>query len=282
MLRQTHPFFEIIVVEATSGRSILAEHLEQLYHPCTSLIYIAADHPGASRQRNLGIAQAKGDIVFFTDDDTILEKDCVEHLIQAYLEKGEQAWGVQPVILQDIHVHFFSRIVRKVFLLSDVSSKRPPYMKLSGFPCLAGRLIQPLPAEVLCGVVSYRRSILNHYQFDERLGQYSSMEDIDLSYRISRDFPLWVFPKALVHHDPAQVGRVSRQRYYEIFSRNYWYLFKKNIPKTSLHLLAFAWANIGLLLLFSINSLRWRTIAPLRGALIGYREAVRGIFLQSS
>jgi GT2 family glycosyltransferase len=280
MLEQTLPFWEIIIVEAVIDKdnmSSLAKALSEIPSTNTHIIYLATDKPGSVHQRNLGIAQVTGDFIFFADDDIVLEKDCLEQICKAFSELDHKVGGVQPLILQENAISHVSSLLRKMFLLSD-STNNNPHMKPSGFPSLASLPDKPVRTNVFSGCCCcYRRSIFPNYLFDERLKGYGAMEDIDLSYRISQSFDLWVWPDAKIHHYPSKRGRIPPEKFYEMTMAHYWYLFNKNMPKIFLYQMAFTWANIGMLFMALGNSLRLKNIAPLRGTIKGLYLGMRGL-----
>ena len=271
ILAQTVLPYEIVIVEATGSGKVtpLAQAIENMKDATVPIVYVPVVQPGLTRQRNLGVSLATGEIVLFTDDDTVFEIDCIEQLQRAYNEVEDSVAGIQPAVIQRETSFILSRIMREVFLLSGLNNGKPPYMKSSGFPCLAHNPQRTCNAQVFCGVASYRRRIFEQFHFDEYLVGYGAMEDIDFSYRVSRSYSLCIYPEARIHHFPASEGRDKRDKYYEMAICNHWYLFKKNIPKNVKNYVAFVWANLGNLLLAVINSIRWRTTFPLVGTVHG-------------
>jgi GT2 family glycosyltransferase/SAM-dependent methyltransferase len=71
---------EIIVVDnspSTDGcRAAVGSRAE--------VTYVAEPHPGLSRARNTGIRAARGDIIAFTDDDTVVHRDWIRRLRDAF------------------------------------------------------------------------------------------------------------------------------------------------------------------------------------------------------
>jgi GT2 family glycosyltransferase/SAM-dependent methyltransferase len=71
---------EIIVVDnfpSTDGcRAVVGSRPE--------VTYVAEPHPGLSRARNAGIRAARGDIIAFTDDDTVVHPDWIKRLSDSF------------------------------------------------------------------------------------------------------------------------------------------------------------------------------------------------------
>ena len=271
MLEQTVPFHEIIVVEGGRSNNSLVSSLNLLSQKSSSIIYIHSEESGLTLQRNIGIQKATGDAVFFTDDDTIIDRNCVESMINTY-NQGDID-GVQPIVVEDYAPSFLSSVLRTIFLLTDQTSSKGPYMKPSGFPSLAGRQASDVPAEVFCGVASFKKKVYENVKFDENLVGYGAMEDVDLSYRASRRFNLMISAKAIVHHYPSPKNRDNLFNKHKMSTNHYWYLFGKNMKKNPVNVLAFAWANVGLLTMASINSMRWKTTSPIRGVLAAFVDS---------
>src|SRR5205814_3294574 len=67
--RQTHPAFEVVVVDdgSTDGTSQYLRETRFPFHVCA----ISQLNAGPAAARNAGVAAAKGDVVLFLDDDVI-------------------------------------------------------------------------------------------------------------------------------------------------------------------------------------------------------------------
>ena len=102
------------------------------------------------------------------------------------------------------------------------------------------------------GWTAYRRDVFLKQLFDEKLGGDSYMEDIDLPYRVSRDYKLLYQPKATLEHFTKTHTNIDSRFLRRIIIRNHIYLFRKNIPKNLPHLYGFFMSILGLLLYNSI------------------------------
>lgn len=70
VLKNTHPNFEVILVDQSTNPDT-----EQAVHPYRTdhrFRYLKTDTVGAGLSRNIGIANARGEIIAFTDDDCIV------------------------------------------------------------------------------------------------------------------------------------------------------------------------------------------------------------------
>ncbi|SMX29835.1 putative glycosyl transferase [Pelagimonas phthalicica] len=80
--------FEIIVVACPDGQAIAAAH-PQAEH----IKLIGFDEPNISAARNLGIAQAAGEIIAFIDDDAVPEPLWLQHLTHPFSDPDISATG---------------------------------------------------------------------------------------------------------------------------------------------------------------------------------------------
>ena len=80
---QTHKPDELIVVDAGEPSDLQEKLTQQLKESGISLIY-ERSIPGTSIQRNVAISKANGDILFFFDDDILLEPDYIEQTLPCF------------------------------------------------------------------------------------------------------------------------------------------------------------------------------------------------------
>jgi glycosyltransferase involved in cell wall biosynthesis len=76
--------YEIVVVDNAPKTTSTWDLIEQ--HYSDRVRYIREDHPGLSIARNRGVTEALGEIVAFTDDDVIVDKEWLWELINAFLD----------------------------------------------------------------------------------------------------------------------------------------------------------------------------------------------------
>jgi GT2 family glycosyltransferase len=129
-----------------------------------------------------------------------------------------------------------------------------------------------IPVEAMPGFcMSYRREALAEADiwFDEALGGYADGEDVDVSVRVGRRYPLWQTPKARLVHHRSRAGRATMQRRFFTRTRNEHYLQRKLFPPTLRTRLAWWWGAGGRVLVAALVGLRQGSVAPLRGTLAG-------------
>jgi glycosyltransferase involved in cell wall biosynthesis len=88
LVEQTHPHFEVVVVDDASSDGTTAFLQEfSADHPTLPLRWIVNDvNIGANRSRNRGIREARGELVAFTDSDCVPAPDWLERLTAPFAD----------------------------------------------------------------------------------------------------------------------------------------------------------------------------------------------------
>jgi GT2 family glycosyltransferase len=237
---------ELIVIDASkenNTESLLSRYINKgLYE----LKYIKTS-PGLTRQRNIGIQNSHGQYVFFFDDDVVLDKRYIETILKTFDKFKDCNIGGISGRITNIKTdrHYIDFVLKKLFFLTDYGKGK---LKLSGFPAL--RNDEKLAfVEVLSGCcMAFDRKVFSKYSFDEKLSDYSYMEDVDLTYRVSKQFSLIYQPKAKLKHLSTTHKITETRSLRRMLARNHLYLFKKNLPKTPPHIFGLILSFAGLLL----------------------------------
>ena len=214
---------------------------------------------GLTKQRNYGIADIseKSEIVFFLDDDVILEADYFSEILNTYT-KFPEAMGVSGYITNEVSWKKVSRDYepnRDEFLYDGwvrpegsrfglrrkfgLAPDKPPGIMpdfshgySTGFLPPSGKIYE---VELLMGgLASYKADVLKKMKFSTFFEGYGLYEDADFSLRVSRWGKLYVNTAARLehHHDPA--GRPNMFRYGKMVVRNGWYVWKLKYPNPGL------------------------------------------------
>jgi GT2 family glycosyltransferase len=205
LLQQPAQPAEFIVVDAS-----VANETERLCQSFDSkfagrMVYRKATEMGAATQRNQAMAFATQEVIWFLEDDVILEADCLANLWEA-LESDPKLGGVSSMIVNQRYAPP-GRVSRTVFRLLH-GQKAESY---------AGKCIGPafniLPEDrpdlpkvvevewLNAGCTLYRREAVPNPLFDEHFTGYSLMEDLALSLRVAEKWKLANARTARIFHD---------------------------------------------------------------------------------
>lgn len=161
---------------------------------------------GAARQRNKASETAKGDILFFLDDDIVCEPEFIKEINAIFTkDSSKDIAGVSGISTNQTYVPL-GKVNRFLFNLSlRANERRDSY---------AGKVVGPavnflprdgkgLEQEVdwLSSCCSaYRKEIFLEYKFNENFKGYSFMEDVELSCRINKRYKLLSTTNARCFH----------------------------------------------------------------------------------
>lgn len=198
--------------------------------------------------RNLGFRESRGNIILFLDDDVILDPSYIQEIARVY-QTHPHALGVQGYIDAEpsrpfpefFYKLFFwgRREARHCRVMPSVSATFPKNLdEITHCQCLSG------------ANHSWRRSVLDEFQYDENLVKYSDGEDLELSYRVYKKYPgaLFITPFANLVHRSSPEGRTPGKQL--IFMREIYglYLFFKLFNPTLPNIGIFIWSRIGRIL----------------------------------
>jgi GT2 family glycosyltransferase len=257
ILKQSLVPNEIIIIDSSKDGN-LDSYLRTKFPVSRTEIKYIPFMASLTAARNMGVQKSKGDIVFFFDDDVILDKNYIKEVIKIFAE--DESVEIGGVMGDVVNIKTNPRslnevlrgLVRKRFYLSYYGNGS---FKPSGSATWVQGENRITKTKFLSGcMMAYRRRVLNKFKFDEELGKlsgYCFMEDIDFSYRVSRKYALVYTPYAKLEHHPsrsrkAEYDPVVRKRQ-KVF--NHFYLFKKNMPKHFSNVFAFTVSLFGLLIL---------------------------------
>ena len=177
LFNQSYPpeTYEVIVIDdgSTDGTK---EFLRGYSQRIPRLKYFTQSNKGPAAARNLGIRNSSGEIVCFTDDDCIADKEWIKNLVKAYADDkvgcvGGKILPYKPTTLLENYSHKTGILDQKKF--SDE--------------------IGP----VITSNTSYSKQILLDLKgFDENLnyGTLNVGEDLDLGIRAKLKLIKFVYP----------------------------------------------------------------------------------------
>ena len=227
---QTHVPDELIVVDAGKESNLEQKLQHWLQDTSISLVYCRS-RAGTSLQRNVAIDHAKGDILFFFDDDVILEPDYIEKTLPCFsLPMNPPVGGVLGTFTSPYRQKRYKKLFFQLFRMThSVEGDKAYFMSSSDTQWLIKpSKVVPVP---VCsgGRVAFRKECFHTERWDDFLPGYTMSEDVEISYRIAKAWTLVQTPHALLFHERSTHSRngLSDRISRRIFSR--YYIFQKNI-----------------------------------------------------
>ena len=263
---------ELVIVDSSDTplqkEALFLKHFSRHRFPTTQLKYIHTP-PGLTRQRNIGIKQASGDIIYFFDDDVVLEKEYLASMNKAFQSHPEYVGGMGDIININHNVSWKYQWFRRIFLLPREQASGQ--FTWSGMPTHAYGTPRFKSVEVVGGCcMAFRKEALQKEKFDEFFQGYSYMEDADVARRVSRTNPLFFNPYAKLRHNESPIARDRISTVSAMFVYNYSYLFFKNFFwQNPLKIFLYGWSIIGLFV-EEIVCKKWQTLRGYTKGLFHY------------
>jgi GT2 family glycosyltransferase len=248
---------EILIVDGSKNEATKVMLEQNSFDNLHYFLVTEADR-GLTRQRNFGIQQvaATSDIVCFLDDDTVLESNYFEDILNTYTLypealgvggyiNNESKWtAVGENYLPKPDEFYFdgwkrkdgSRFVlRKKFGLD--SDKKPGYLpefsngRSIGFLPPSGKIYEV--EQLMGGVSSFKKLVFKDFQFSTYFEGYGLYEDADFTLRVSKTGKLYVNTNAQLGHFHNHSGRPNQYQYGKMVVRNGWYVWRVKYPNPS-------------------------------------------------
>jgi GT2 family glycosyltransferase len=186
LLQQDYGPFETIVVDASSNQQ--TEEIVKQY-PVVRYIYLPNGKNKMGRSRNLGIEAAKGEVIAFIDDDSMVRDGWLSSLISCY--NAEDIGGVGGRVIDEIELKYqiAAPVVGRVF---------PDGRVIDNFALELNGVIE---VDRLKGCnMSFRKHVLQEVGlFDEYYD--NTWDDVDICTRVKKGgYRLLFNPRTVVDH----------------------------------------------------------------------------------
>ena len=232
--------------------------------------------PGLTLQRNVGVRNSTGDLLFFFDDDCELDVNYLARVedvfardvrgeIGAVGARLENLFGDQPMTLRFRLERIVFVFLRFLFGLDDYGSGRFRFSGMATFPhhLMKGRYIDCLSG----GLMAFRKEVFQKVEFDENLPGYGLMEDWSISKSVlEAGHKIYYEPSASLIHKESPQNRFNYFRWAEMFIVNYDYLFQKNWRRDWFRIPFYYWALLGFIVVNLHNG------DALRGTFSGLKQ----------
>jgi glycosyltransferase involved in cell wall biosynthesis len=211
---QTYQDFELIIVDQNSDNRL--RRVIETYQNHFTIRHLRSSVPGASRSRNLGLREAKGDIIGFPDDDCWYPEDLLAQ-VNSYFKNnsewdvvsgssaGESYWDRHPGTVNQFNV-WKRGIEYSVFFRRDLVLKigelDESFGPGSGSPCWAGEITDYMLRALNIGChIYYDPNLVIHHPGPIHTNQSSKLDVIKpYHYAIGKgrvlrksNAPLWFF-----------------------------------------------------------------------------------------
>ena len=284
VLAQTIPMHVFAVVDAGDTPTLEARLREKLEPAGIELLYRTSE-PGTSLQRNIGLdllgpQLTDDDLVFFFDDDVLLEPNFVEEVIRCMALPMEPPVGcVLATFTQEPRPRGWQQAWFQMFQMTHQVDGNTAKLGAAG----AVQWLMEPSTEVAVPVASggrtcYRWAAIRDERLDEFLPGYTLNEDVEYSFRVAKAWTIIHSPTVRLFHKRSPKGRVD---YGDRLSRmiySQFYFFRKHRPRDAGHLIALAWNAVGTSTFYVAASLlkpdSVDRMGALKGVVHGYRKCV--------
>ena len=203
--------------------------MEKTHGARVAIVYIFRKQKSITQARNAGIAVARGDIISFLDDDVELFEDYYEVILRRFAADpaiGGIGGGIVNVQGPRGWKWPVRKLLHRLFLINNFKGRLTA--SGFGFPIHDGDVDREMEVECLCGSnMNFRREYLGQGHFDDWFSGYSYAEDIDATYRISRETKLIAIPEARLEHHHSKVHRMKRAPARAMEITNHHHIYRK-------------------------------------------------------
>ncbi len=160
--------------------------------------YLRCVPPGLTKQRNFGLRNVREEItlVGYLDDDIVVEQDAIKNLLLFWENASDKVGGTSFNITNNAEnpYNWFT------YIFGTNRGKKGVILK-SGFNVILYPVERDTKVEWLCGGATvWRKEILNKMKYDEWFAGCSYIEDIDYSFRVGKEYEMYVVKDARIQH----------------------------------------------------------------------------------
>jgi GT2 family glycosyltransferase len=259
---------EVIVIDADAEGSSepVVTAFDQQVAPAVRYLQ---SQPSLTRQRNIGIDDASGDVLVFLDDDVSITPDLFALLERAYEDAATVGVTGRVIEPQSKRRLGPDSALRRLL----PGGGREGTFTRYGYPRYLRDLDSPRDVEFMQGCfMSARREAAEAVRFDEHMGGYALAEDEDFSYRLSQLGRIRYLPEIIVRHRKLGFGSADERRFGRLVVVNRAYLFRKNFRRTPLARAQFAML-VAMLVGHRLLNREWRGA---QGVVEGAYQVLRG------
>lgn len=261
---------EVLVIDGSEWSYDEVETVVNSFSQSPLTIRYIRTKAGLTRQRNIGIVEACGTHLVFTDDDCELEPEALRNFSRVYLEEVSNTGIVTGSVIDprlesspvaQLGLWAVEQLLCKPFFLQRRGHGR--YLA-SGAPTFyMGK--HRSKVEVCCGFCCVPKPVAEKFLFDETLLKYCYCEDDDFAKRVSILYQNWFEPTAIAVHRKSPGARLPGYALGRSYVAHCQYLLNKNFPNRIANKVAFQMFLIGTPLLSLAKGQFGRSLGEMRG-----------------
>lgn len=229
--------YEVIVVDQSDGCA--TREIFEAWNPLGIIKkYVHREVKSLILARNAGLdACGETDLIAFFDDDVTVDGRFCEEMVRVFCE---DKFGIYAGGMGTVHGWSYRfKPIQAFFLMPHEGSGSFLPSGVQTFPHWKKEFC--LTEFLSGGCTFWRRKIIQTYRFDERLSGSGLGDDVDVSYRVARDYKLFFQPKAVCYQIVNPPGKNSARTYRRVWVQNMFYLAQKN----KVFMPAYAWCVLG-------------------------------------
>lgn len=174
-----------------------------------NVIYLRSDVASLTVQKNIGIKRvdARSTLVGFLDDDIVMKPDSVEKMLLFWNKADSRIGGCGFNI-----TNTSPNKALKLKSFFNIDSVKKGIVLPSGFNTQFCPVDATFQVQWLCGGATvWRKHILDRHNFDEYFKSYGYYEDVEFSYRVGKEWCLYMVHDAKVEHIHSTAGESFRK-----------------------------------------------------------------------
>ncbi len=297
LAKQDFKDFEIIVWDASdddSSKKVVEEFEKE--HLDMDIKYFKAPRVGLPSQRNDAVKVAKGEIVFFMDDDSEVSSDGLSALLETFEDKTVFGAGLRLKKIQnkqgkqDKLKSFFQIFYYVIFRMQHGRKKAGRIVMMSGWQIWQNQNDEEDFSERIewlsgCSM-GFRKKVFENSSFEEKLqkfGGYALGEDLQFSHRIFRNkMKLALAKKGYVIHHQVEGGRLIKREMLAAQIYNQFLIWKTAVyPYNRLSLFVYLWSLLGETIRFYLAGIL-KNKEKVKGISLGLHAILNEIFDKTS
>jgi len=269
-LKQAPLPLDIVVVHGRPEGQLEGVLLSFLAGTGVELQYVRM-RPSLVRQRNAGMKRAKGDVVFFADDDAVYSDGYAQAILDVYKADTKGCVGGVQGTIENFDLGPADKFgLSRFFMLTCFGDGS---LQPSAWPAFYRPDSKLAQVEIFSGAsMSYRKEVLRDFQFNEAFADYWVGDDFEMSYRVSRKYKLFQVPQAKLLHYMSPANRDSERKKCKMSVVNHYFLMRDIFGFTWKSSVYWCWSEFGLWVIASLCLLTGRGPSRILGMVDGYRE----------